>query len=100
MPLLRRIPKRGFNNTAFKKAWGIVNIGDLEQFDAGAVIDEALLRNVRLIRGLVYGVKLLGDGETSKALIIKLDAISDTAREKIEKAGGSVELSAKAEPVK
>jgi large subunit ribosomal protein L15 len=96
MPLLRRMPKRGFNNAVFKTVWGIVNLRDLEKFEPGAVIDEAFLRQNGLIRGRIDGVKVLGDGAISKAITLKVDAISVAAREKIEKAGGSVTMVAKA----
>lgn len=95
MPLLRKIPKRGFNNSEFKKVWGIVNLRDLENFEAGAVIDEVVLRDRQLVSGRIDGVKVLGVGEVTKALTIKADAISAGAREKIEKAGGTVELTGK-----
>jgi large subunit ribosomal protein L15 len=95
MPLLRRIPKRGFNNKEFKKVWGLVNLRDLANFDAGTVIDELVLRDQQLVSGRVDGVKILGNGEVTKALTVKVDAISAGAREKIEKAGGKVELTGK-----
>lgn len=95
MPLLRKMPKRGFNNTRFKTKWAIVNVGDLENFDAGTSVDEALLRAVKLVRGHIDGVKVLGDGELTKTINVKVDAISAGAREKIEKAGGKVELTGK-----
>lgn len=98
MPLLRKMPKRGFNNAAFKKIWGVVNLRDLTDFEAGTVIDESLLRQHRLIRGKLDGVKILGDGEITKALAIKVDAISAGARAKIEQAGGTVELTAVSTP--
>ncbi len=92
MPLLRKTPKRGFNNARFKKVWGIVNVGDLEKFDAGTEINEAMLRAAGLIRGKLFGIKILGDGELSKGLAVTATAASPSAREKIEKAGGSITL--------
>lgn len=92
MPLIRRMPKRGFNNTAFKKVWGIVNLTHLDVLDAGTVVDEAFLRENGFIRGKLDGVKVLGHGELTKKLIIKVTAVSASAKEKIEKAGGSIEL--------
>ena len=92
MPLLRRMPKRGFNNKAFKKLWGIVNVKELGRFAPGTVIDETLLRRKGLISGRVDGIKVLGDGEISGSVVIRVDAISASARGKIEKAGGVVEL--------
>jgi large subunit ribosomal protein L15 len=92
MPLIRRIPKRGFNNAAFKTQYAIVNLTDLESFDSGTTIDEATLRAAGLIRGTFDGIKILGSGELSKSLTINAAKVSASAREKIEKAGGSVTL--------
>lgn len=92
MPLIRRVPKRGFNNAAFKKVWGIVNLGDLETFEAGTAVDEALLREHGFIRGKLEGLKILGGGELTKALKITAKHASASAREKIEKAGGTLTL--------
>lgn len=92
MPLIRRIPKRGFNNAAFKTQYAIVNLADLESFEAGTSIDEATLRAAGLIRGSFDGIKILGSGELSKSLNITASKVSASAREKIEKAGGSVSL--------
>ena len=92
MPLIRRLPKRGFNNTAFKIAYAPVNLGDLEKLSVSGVIDEAALRKTGLVNGTWDGVKILGMGDFSKKISLKVDAISASAREKIEKAGGSIEL--------
>jgi large subunit ribosomal protein L15 len=92
MPLIRRLPKRGFNNTAFKIAYAPVNLGELEKLEVTGVIDEQTLRTAGLVNGTWDGVKILGDGEFSKKLSLKVDAVSVSAREKIEKAGGSIEL--------
>ena len=94
MPLIRRLPKRGFNNAAFHKNWAVVNLSDLSEFKAGTVVNEELLRESQLIRGNVAGVKILGDGELKHALTVEVDKISASAREKIDKAGGSVTLRA------
>jgi len=92
MPLIRRIPKRGFNNTAFKIVYAPVNLSDLEkQFDAGS-IDESGLRKKGLVNGRWDGVKILGDGEVTKKFSVKVNAISASAKEMLEKAGGSIEL--------
>jgi large subunit ribosomal protein L15 len=91
MPLQRRLPKTGFNNI-FATIYAPVNVADLAVFAAGSVVDEAELRAQRLVRGRVDGVKVLGDGELDRALTLKVHAISASAREKIEKAGGTVEL--------
>jgi large subunit ribosomal protein L15 len=92
MPLIRRLPKRGFNNAAFHKNYAVVNLGDLASFKEGTVVNEQLLRESKLVRGQGAGLKLLGDGELKHALTIEVDKVSASAREKIEKAGGSVTL--------
>ena len=91
MPLYRRIPKRGFVNP-FTKAVGTVNVKDLARFEAGATVDEAALREAGLINRKVDIIKVLGDGELEKALTVKVHAASATATQKIENAGGTVEL--------
>ena len=92
MPLIRRLPKRGFNNAAFHKHYAVVNVSDLNAFEAGTVVNEQLLRESNLIRGRFAGIKILGDGELKHDLQVQVDKISTTAREKIEKAGGTVTL--------
>jgi large subunit ribosomal protein L15 len=92
MPLIRRIPKRGFNNTDFKTFYAPVNLADLESlFEAGS-IDEAGLRKKGLVKGSWDGVKILGTGEVTKKFALTVHAVSGSAREKIEKAGGSIAL--------
>ena len=88
MPLHRRLPKRGFTNI-FKTDYAVVNVSDLERFDNGASVDEAMLRSVGLVKGSHDGVKVLGDGELSKKLTVTATKFSKSAREIIEKAGGS-----------
>ncbi|MDQ3281220.1 MAG: 50S ribosomal protein L15 [Acidobacteriota bacterium] len=88
MPLHRRIPKRGFTNI-FKKDYAVVNVSDLERFDSGATIDETTLRQAGLVKGQHDGVKVLGDGELSKKLTVTATKFSKSAREIIEKAGGT-----------
>jgi large subunit ribosomal protein L15 len=92
MPLIRRLPKRGFNNAAFHKTYAIVNLDALNSFKAGTAVNEQLLRESNLIRGKVFGLKILGDGELKHALTIEADKFSGSAREKIEKAGGTATL--------
>jgi large subunit ribosomal protein L15 len=92
MPLIRRLPKRGFNNAAFHKNYAIVNLSDLASFKEGTVINEQLLREKKMLRGNGDGLKILGDGELKHAITIEADKVSASAREKIEKAGGSVTL--------
>ena len=88
MPLHRRIPKRGFTNI-FKKDYAVVNVSDLERFDSGATVDETTLRQAGLVKGQHDGVKVLGDGELSKKLTVTATKFSKSAREIIEKAGGT-----------
>jgi len=90
MPLIRRLPKRGFNNAALKTIYGIVNLRDLNDFEEGASVDEQVLRDVGLIRGTIDGVKILGIGELTKKINITADKVSASAKEKIEKAGSTV----------
>ena len=92
MPLIRRLPKRGFNNAAFHKHYAVVNVSDLNAFKAGTVVNEQLLRESNLVRGHFAGIKILGEGELKHDLKVQVDKISTTAREKIEKAGGTVTL--------
>ncbi len=92
MPLIRRIPKRGFNNTRFTIAYSPVNVGDLNQFEDGARVDETALRSVGLVNGPKLGVKILGTGDLTKKLVLVVTAISASAKTKIEAKGGSVEL--------
>jgi large subunit ribosomal protein L15 len=92
MPLVQRLPKRGFTNI-FRKAVEIVNVGDLAVFGEGAEVDIATLAQRGLIRGSGAKVKLLGDGEAPKGVTVKVNRASGAARKKIEAAGGSVELS-------
>jgi ribosomal protein L15, bacterial/organelle len=94
MPLIRRLPKRGFNNAAFKTRYAVVNLDELEVFDAGSEINEQLLREKGLISGKFDGLKILGRGEITKKLTIEADKFSEAARQKIEQAGGSVVLRA------
>jgi len=93
MPIFRRLPKRGFNNAQFKTVYGVVNLDSLEKsFSAGDIVNEETLRKIGLVNGNFDGVKILGRGELSKALNITVDEVSASAREKIEKAGGTISL--------
>jgi large subunit ribosomal protein L15 len=91
MPLQRRLPKRGFTNI-FRKEWAIVNVKDLNRFEAGSVVDAEALRKEGLIKGSADGVKLLGNGMLSKKLTVKVDRASRSAAEKVAAAGGTVEV--------
>lgn len=91
MPLHRRLPKRGFNNTRFQDKIAVVNVSSLEdRFEDGATVSEASLRAARLIKGSYDGVKVLGNGNITKKLTVEGCTVSASAREKIEKAGGSI----------
>ncbi len=91
MPLQRRLPKRGFNNV-FATVYTTVKISDLEKFEAGSVVDANALLEKGMIKKTNDGVKVLGNGELTKALTVKLNAYTASAKEKIEKAGGKVEV--------
>ena len=95
MPLHRRLPKRGFSTAKFRDTPGVVNVGDLDdRFEAGATIDDAALFAAGLLNGQYDYVKVLGTGEVTKAYTLVVNRISASAREKIEKAGGSVQTPA------
>jgi large subunit ribosomal protein L15 len=96
MPLIRRLPKRGFNNAAFHKRYAIINLEDLNAFKAGTSVNEELLRESNLVRGNFVGIKILADGELKHGLKVEADKVSAAAREKIEKAGGTITLRDKA----
>lgn len=91
MPIHRRLPKRGFTNI-FKKEIAVVNVADLARFEAGTTVDEAALVEKGLVKGRRDGVKLLGNGDIDIALTVKINAVSRSAKEKIEAAGGTVEV--------
>jgi len=91
MPLQRRLPKRGFTNI-FKKNIAVINIRDLAKFDKGSVVDTEALIQAGLVKGKRDGVKLLGQGEINYSLDVRVNQISQSAREKIETAGGKVEV--------
>lgn len=91
MPLYRRLPKRGFNNI-FAKAYAEVNVSDLNVFENGTVVTEELLIEKGLVKKVFDGVAILGNGEISKKLTVKAARFTKTASEKIEKAGGKVEV--------
>ena len=92
MPLIRRVPKRGFRHTAFRIVYGIVNIGDFEKrFEAKAAVTPQSLQELGLLKR-TERVKVLGDGTLSKSLTVQAHAFSASAKEKIEKAGGKIEV--------
>lgn len=95
MPLIRRLPKRGFNNANFHISYAPVNVEALNVFEDGASVDEKELRSKRLVTGNWDGVKLLGKGDLKKKITIVVDAFSEGAKAKVEKAGGEVKLAEK-----
>ncbi len=91
MPLARRVPKRGFNNI-FAKPLEFVNVSALNKFDDGAVVDAQALLAAGILSKCTYGVKILGNGELTKKLTVNAAAFSETAKQKIEAAGGKTEV--------
>ena len=91
MPIHRRLPKRGFTNI-FKKTVVIVNIADLNRFESGSVVDEAALVGKGLVKGTRDEIKLLGNGDISFPLTVKVNRASESAKAKIEAAGGQIEV--------
>jgi large subunit ribosomal protein L15 len=91
MPLARRIPKRGFNNI-FAKPLEAINVSALDKFDDGAEVDAKALLDAGVLSQCRYGVKILGNGEITKKLTVKASAFSETAKQKIEAAGGKAEV--------
>ena len=91
MPLVRRIPKRGFNNV-FAKPLTAVNVIALNKFEDGAVVDAAALVEAGIIPECPYGLKVLGNGALTKKITVKAAAFSESAKEKIEQAGGKAEV--------
>ncbi len=97
MPLHRRLPKRGFNNTRFQDKIAVVNVASLsERFEDGDTVNMETLKAARLVKGTYDGVKVLGNGDLAKKLTVDGCKVSATAKEKIEKAGGSVTETQKA----
>ncbi len=91
IPMIRKIPIRGFNNKNFKKVYSTINVGELEALDANTEVDINLLYEYRFIGRIEpYGLKVLGNGELTKPLTIKASKVTAAAREKIEKAGGKI----------
>ena len=91
MPLYRRIPKRGFTNI-WATEYTVLNVDDLNRFDAGTVVTPALLEEVGLVKQVKYGIKILGNGNLDKNITVQAHKFSKTAIEKIESAGGKAEV--------
>lgn len=92
LPLFRRLPKRGFNNYEFRTEYAVVNVGDLNDFKDGSVIELMNLKESGLVKKEKDGIKILGSGELTKKLTVKANKFSSTAKEKIENAGGKIEV--------
>lgn len=92
MPLQRRLPKRGFTNAPFRKEIVAINLDALNRFDNGTVVTPELLKEVRVIKKIADGVKILGNGQLEKSLTVQAHAFSKSAAEKIEAAGGKAEV--------
>mgnify|MGYP001042368871 FL=1 len=93
MPLIKRVPKRGFSNYLFKKEYAVLNVMDLDAlFEEGTEITPELLLEEGIIKKVLDGVKILGDGDITKKLVVKAHKISESAKNKIEAAGGKVEV--------
>lgn len=93
MPLYRRIAQRGFSNSPFKKEFAIINLVDLEaKYADGETVNRTSLKEKGLVGKIVDGIKVLGNGEISKKLTVEVEKISASAKENIEKAGGSVKV--------
>jgi large subunit ribosomal protein L15 len=92
MPLFRRIPKRGFSHASWDKSYHVVNVGDLNSFDDGATVDFASLKAKGFANGPADGVRILGNGELTKKLVVKANHFSKSAAEKIAAKGGTTEV--------
>ena len=92
LPLFRRLPKRGFSNAMFKTVYATINLSDLDKFEDGAEITPELLKEMGILKKQLAGVKVLGNGELTKKLTVKVNKFSKTAKEKIEAKGGKAEV--------
>lgn len=92
MPLYRRVPKRGFSNYPFKKEYAIINLDDLNRFEDGTLVTPELLIETGLLKKLLSGVKVLGNGTLEKKVSVKAHKVSESAKAAIEANGGSVEI--------
>ena len=92
MPLTRRVPKRGFSNYPFKKELAVVNLDRLNEIEKDSVVTNDLLKELGMVKNKYEYVKVLGNGEITVPLTVKVDKVSKSAKEKIEAAGGKVEV--------
>ena len=91
-PIHRRFPKRGFSNATWAKEYAIINVGDLNGFGPNSTVDMAALKGKRLVTGTWDGLRVLANGELTVKLVVRADHVSESAKKKIEAAGGTVEL--------
>ena len=92
LPLFRRLPKRGFTNAQFKTTYAVINLSDLNNFEDGAVVTPELLKEMGIVKKQLDGIKVLGNGNLEKKLIVKAHKFSEVAQDKIEKLGGKAEV--------
>lgn len=92
LPLYRRLPTRGFSNAMFTKRYAVINLSDLEKFDNGAEVTPEILQNMGLVKKPLAGIKVLGNGQLTKKLVVKANKFSKKAIEAIEKTGGKAEV--------
>ena len=92
LPLYRRLPKRGFSNAMFKKTYAVINVSDLNKFEEGTEVTPELLFEMGIIKKQLSGIKVLGNGELTKKLTVRVHKFSSIAKEKIEAAGGKAEV--------
>ena len=92
LPLFRRLPKRGFTNAMFKTRYAVINLSDLNEFDNGAVVTPEILKDMGIVKNTLDGIKVLGNGTLEKKLTVKANKFSETAKEKIENVGGTIEV--------
>ena len=92
LPLFRRLPKRGFSNADFKVRYAVINLSDLNRFEAGAVVTPEILKEMGLVKNQLDGIKVLGNGTLEKKVNVKAVRFTASAKEKIEALGGKVEV--------
>ena len=92
LPLYRRLPKRGFSNSMFKKTYSVINVSDLNVFEDGTEVTPELLKEMGIVKKELSGVKILGNGVLEKKITVRAHKFSNVAKEKIEAAGGKVEV--------
>ena len=92
LPLYRRLPKRGFSNARFKTRYAVINLSDLNKFEDETVVTPELLKEMGIVKNQLDGIKVLGNGNLDKKLIVKAHKFSEVAQNQIEKLGGKAEV--------